>query len=508
MRTTRLLLAALVASALLSGCGPAAAPTASATPTSRHYGRIAFKPCTLANDFASDSAQAQCASWKVAENPAEPRGRQIALNIAWLPATDEANIATDPMFFLAGGPGQAATDTWPSLDAAFAEVRKHRDVILVDQRGTGKSNPLICRNRQGDSAVMEDTEGADAALAIEQATAFARQCAQGLKTDPRFYSTSDAIRDLDAVRAALGVEKINLVGLSYGTRVAQQYAHRYPKQTRSMVLDGVVPNELALGNEHARNLDDALALQFAQCQKLPACRQRFGADPRAQLRELMQRLKAAPVTVSYREPMTGVEEIGTVSDGTVAGLTRMFAYAPHAAALLPLMLNEAQQGRYGPLMSLASTLETQLSEQIMHGMQLSVICAEDADLLRNDPADADTVLGNRIGEVLAAQCTVWPHAQRPKDFHAPLRSDLPVLLTSGEFDPVTPPRYGEQVLKNLRNGRHLVLRGQGHGTFGVGCMPKLLTQFIENANAKTLDAKCLDAVGYVPPFTSFNGWEP
>ena len=506
MRTTRLLLAALSVGTLLSGCGPAAAPTA--TPTSRHYGSITFKSCTLANDFASETTQAQCASWKVAENPAQPQGRQIALNIAWLPATSEGNVAGDPVFFLAGGPGQAATETWPSLDAAFTEVRKHRHVILVDQRGTGKSNPLICRNRDGDSAVMEDTEGVDAALAIEQAKVFAEQCARQLKADPRFYSTSDAIRDLDAVRAALGVDKINLVGISYGTRVAQQYAHRYPQHTRSVVLDGVVPNELVLGNEHARNLDAALALQFAQCQKLPVCRERFGADPRAQLRGLMQRLKASPVTVTYRDPLTGVEKTGTVSDGTVAGLTRMFAYAPQAAALLPLMLNEAQQGRYGPLMSLASTLETQLGEQIMHGMQLSVICAEDADLLRSDPADADTVLGNSIGEVLAAQCAVWPHAQRPKDFHAPLRSDLPVLLTSGEFDPVTPPRYGEQVVKNLANGRHLVLRGQGHGTFAVGCMPKLLTQFIENANAKTLDATCLDAVGYVPPFTTFNGWEP
>ena len=505
MRITQTLTAALAAALLLAGCGqgPAAEDPAQAGAGQRLYGRIAFRPCTLASPFAADSIAAQCARYAVPENPALPKGRQVQLNIAWLPATNESDIAADPVFFLAGGPGQAATEVWPMMDSAFREVRKHRHVVLIDQRGTGESNPLICRNAKGESAVMEDDNGG-----VEAAVKFAGDCAAKLQADPRYYTTSDAVRDLDSVRAALGAVKIDVVGGSYGTRVAQQYALRYPQHTRAVVIDGVVPNELVLGSEHARNLDASLALQFEQCRKTPACRQRFGDDPREQLRKLMARLKERPVEVEYRDPTTGELKRDKATAGAVAGLTRMFAYAPQAASLLPLVLNEADQGRYAPLMSLAQMIQGQVSEQIMHGMQLSVICAEDADLLKEDPADADTVMGGDLSTVLVAQCKAWPTGKRPADFHAPFKSSLPTLLLSGEFDPVTPPRYGEQVLKGLPNGRHLVLRGQGHGSFASGCMPKLMGQFLESADAKQLDAKCLDSLGYVPPFVSFNGWEP
>ncbi|HZH43027.1 MAG TPA: alpha/beta hydrolase [Lysobacter sp.] len=506
MPRLRLLIPALAA-ALLAACAPSADPAADTAV--RRYGRLAFQPCTLASEYAPSGIEAQCARLRVPENPNARSGRTIALNIAWLPVTNEGAATADPVFFLAGGPGQAATDAWPLLDAAFAEVRKNRHVILVDQRGTGRSHALTCRNAEGENAFTEDeTESADDAAALQAAAAFAARCAASLDADPRFYTTSDAVRDLDTVRAALGAERINLVGGSYGTRVAQQYAMRHPDRVRTLVLDGLVPNELVLGSEHARNLDAALALQFARCKELSACRARFGEDLRAQLRTLMQRLEAQPVEVDYRHPETGAPTRGRATAGTVAALTRMFAYWPEAASLLPLILHEADRGRYEPLMATATLVTGQVGEQITHGMQLSVICAEDADRLRDDPADLDTVLGTQLSRVLLAQCKVWPTGTRPADFHAPLKSQAPALLLSGEFDPVTPPRYGEQVLKGLPNGRHLVLRGRGHGSFAVGCVPKLLAQFLERADARALDAGCLDTLRYVPPFTSFNGWEP
>lgn len=502
MRIPRTPLAAGLSLLILGGCG-GPPPAQADGPAGRQYGRIGFEPCTLAAPYSTINVEAQCARFEVAENPEATEGRKLALNIAWLPATNEGAETEDPVFFLAGGPGQSAVEVWPTIDAAFREVRKQRHVVLVDQRGTGRSNPLACRDEQGQNAYSESQDtGADAAVA------FAKRCAQQLQADPRFYTTTDAVRDLDAVRAALGAEKINLVGGSYGTRVAQQYAMRHPQHTRTLVLDGVVPNELVLGSEHARNLDEALARQFKRCQQAPACAERFGQDLRQQLRALMARLSSQPVQVEYRDPSTGQTATGQVDAGTVAGLTRMFSYAPQAAALLPLVLSEADQGRYGPLMSLAKLLQNQLGEQFMHGMQLSVVCAEDADLLKDDAADRDTVLGDTLNAYLKAQCAVWPTGTRPADFHAPLKSDAPALLLSGEFDPVTPPRYGDQVAKSLSNGRHLVLKGQGHGSFGTGCMPKLLGRFIESADARNLDAGCLDSLDYVPPFTSFNGWEP
>ncbi|MGH8081540.1 MAG: alpha/beta hydrolase [Lysobacter sp.] len=505
-RVAALALTALLAATALGGCGhdgagPARGDTHSAV--KRHYGRIVFDPCTLSSAYAAGTIAAQCASFEVAENHAAPNGRKIKLHLAWLPATDEGATDTDPVFFLAGGPGQAATESWALVDSAFREVRKHRNIVLIDQRGTGQSSPLTCRDAVGDSEGPQDEQ-----TALANSIAAVERCAKALKVDPRYFTTTDAIADLDAVREAIGVAQIDVVGVSYGTRVAQQYAGRYPQHTRTVVLDGVAPNELVLGSEHARNLDSALTAQFKLCQQTPACRARFGADPREQLRQLMARLQTTPVEVDYRDPNTGEPLRERVTAGHVAMLTRMFSYAPEAASLLPLMLNEADQGRYAPLMSLSKMLGNQLGEELNYGMQLSVTCAEDADLFVANPGDADTVLGDAMTQTLSAQCKVWPTGQRPKNFHEPFKSSLPVLLLSGELDPVTPPRYGEQVLKHLPNGRHLILRGQGHGSLRTGCTPKLLGQFIETADAKKLDARCLDALGYVPPFVSFNGWEP
>jgi pimeloyl-ACP methyl ester carboxylesterase len=157
---------------------------------------------------------------------------------------------------------------------------------------------------------------------------------------------------------------------------------------------------------------------------------------------------------------------------------------------------------------LSKLLASTVGDQIMHGMQLSVICAEDASELRIDARDAGSLLGVDMITTLQAQCEAWPRGSRPADFRAPLTGKVPVLILSGEFDPVTPPRYGDEVLKTLPNGRHLVVRGQGHNVLPVGCMPKLFARFVETADAKSLDAKCLDTVPYAVPFTGFYGWEP
>ena len=186
----------------------------------------------------------------------------------------------------------------------------------------------------------------------------------------------------------------------------------------------------------------------------------------------------------------------------------MFAYAPETSALLPLTLDQAMQGHYGPLMGQVRLLRGDLAETMTGGMQLSVICAEDADLLRDRPQDKDTLLGDLIVPAFKAECDVWPRGARPADFHAPLQSDKPVLLLEGELDPVTPPRYGEGVLRGLSNGRLLVAKGQGHNVVGRGCMPRLVGEFVDKLDAKALDTSCLDALAPLPAFTDFNGAAP
>ena len=429
----------------------------------RMYGTIPFRPCTLAPQYGALSVEAQCGTLSVPEDRARPDARKLSLAIAWVPASDNGDVAPDPVFMLAGGPGQSARDSYPQIAGAFAEVLKHRNVLLVDQRGTGGSNLLSCE--RGDGNDSEDESPA-------AATAFAQRCVDALSktADLRFYTTTDAIADLEDVRKAMGVAQLNLVGVSYGTRVAQQYAMRHPHSTRSIVLDSTVPNALGLGNIFARNLDEALALQFAQCTEAPACKARVG-DPRAELATLMATLRANPPTVRYRDAGTGEWRQDTLSADSIAGMVRMYAYMPVIATLLPVLIHDANQGHYENLAALSRMMQGELKDAMAMGMQMSVVCSEDADSMVAREEDAGTLLGNAMTEAMAAMCRVWPKGHMPADFHRPLATDVPALVLEGEFDPVTPPRYGEDVVKSLKNGRLLVLRGQGHNVIGAGCMP-------------------------------------
>ena len=316
------------------------------------------------------------------------------------------------------------------------------------------------------------------------------------------------MEDLDTVRRALGAQQVDLVGVSYGTRVAQQYAMRHPQQVRAVVLDGVLPNDVVAGGEFARTFERTLMLRGKACAADPVCSKRYPQDLRTQLATLKQRLANAPVDVEYRDPATGEARHDKLTAQTVVGLTQLFSYVPQAAALLPVIVDEAVHERYAPLAALASLGGESMAGSMNRGMQWSVICAEDADRYVVDPKDAGTALGTDMADMFFAACKAWPKGTRPADFAAPLKSNVPVLLMSGELDPVTPPEYAERVAKTLPNSKAVVLKGQGHNVMGTGCMPKLIGKFIETANAKALDTKCLETVAPVPPFTSFNGWEP
>lgn len=463
-------------------------------------GAIDFSPCTLASRGGNAPVNAQCGHLEVPENRAAPGGRRISLAIAWV-SPDAGDAEADPVFLLAGGPGQSARESYPEAAGAFDDVLKHRNVILLDQRGTGESNPLACQSDPDESEAFDPSP--------EEAANQTRACLETLSktADVRHYTTTDAVADLDEVRRAIGAEQINLVGISYGTRVAQQYLKAHPDAVRTVVLDGVVPNDLVLGQEHARNLETALDTQFQRCRELPACSSAFG-DPRAQLATLAETLRETPVTVRYRDALTGEVKSGEFGYPMLAALLRMYAYQPLIAATLPLLIDELSRGEADAAMAQARMLLSSLDESMAQGMGLSVTCSEDADELVSDPADAGTVMGEDFVAFIRAQCAVWPRGQRPADFREPARGTTPVLLLSGQYDPVTPPRYGDTVAASLSNARHLVLNGQGHNVLGVGCAPKLLARFIETADPAEPDAACLDRLRAPPPFSGHYGWEP
>src|SRR5690606_15753594 len=241
----------------------------------------------------------------------------------------------DPIVFLAGGPGQAATESFPQVAPAYRELLGQREVILVDQRGTGSSNPLKCPMPGLDdpTAPTPDREP------IQQ---MARDCLAGIDGDVANYTTRDYLADLEALRKTLGIERWNIVGGSYGTRVALAYLQAYPDSLRSVVLDGVVPQDVALGQDHGRHLDEALAAQFQRCREDEACHAAFG-DPWETLQELRLRYREAPTTVMVADPRSREPVETPLSEATLALTARLYAYQPETIALLPLLLHQARE---------------------------------------------------------------------------------------------------------------------------------------------------------------------
>jgi len=486
---------------------PAAAPvaaTAPAKPETWRLGSLTLTPCELGQPNSGLTTAAWCAPFEVPENRDDPHSRKIKLKFGVIRSS--AQVASDDMVvLLAGGPGQAATEVWPGVAPALQPLLAHRHVLLLDQRGTGGSNPLTCKPPEGKPQKLDEELSFDPAKLRAETAACLKQL-EG-KADPRYYTTTVAVQDLEDVRRALGAPSFDLIGISYGTRMAQQYLMRHADAVRAVVLDGVVPNGLVLGEDFAQNLESALKLQFARCVAEQACHDRFG-DPYQTLYQLRDALRANPHQVSFRDPQSYQTVQRVLSEYSLASVVRMFAYSPITAALLPVSIDAAAHGDVGPLLGQAKLLSGDLSDTMNGGMQSSVICSEDADLFAPRPQDAHSMLGTRVLDTLQAVCAVWPKGTRPADFHQAVKSDKPALLFSGEYDPVTPPAYGEDVLKGFSNGRHFVLKGQGHNVISTGCAPDLLKHFVEDLAPAKLQAKCLDRLHATPQFIDFNGAAP
>jgi len=424
------------------------------------------------------------------------------LHVAVIPAM-RLKPAADPLFILSGGPGQAASDFYLSVAAAFARIRRDRDLVLVDQRGTGRSNRLDC--------TLPDAPDFSAADP-QKLQALVRECRASLPGDPRYYTTSIAVRDLDDVRAALGYEKVNLYGISYGTRVAQHYMRRYPDRVRTAILDGPVPAEVALGPEVAIEAQHAIDSALQRCARSADCARQFPQIP-AQFTALQDQLRKQPVTVSIPHPMTGVLTTTKLDVARMGAAIRLLTYADETVSTLPLLIHEAQS-LHEPQALAAQYLRIQsnVEEQVAAGMQFAVVCSEDAPRWDQEniteEALTKTYLGTAFMSGMRAVCAEWPRGPVDADFGRPLQSDVQTLVLSGTDDPVTPRRYADQIMKGLRNGKHLVAAGQGHGQFATGCIPRLIADFIAAGTAAGLDDACVRTIGPAPFMLSRSATAP
>jgi len=453
-------------------------------------------PC-LSSEGPTD---ALCGELTVFENRHTGIGRQIRLWVVVLPSL-ASTASDDPLFFLAGGPGQAAAQLAPQIRGVFRQVQRTRDIVLVDQRGTGKSNPLNCRSSA--SSLREMTEGSEAALAR------LRRCLDGYDADVRLYTTDIAMDDLDDVRAFLGYERINLYGGSYGTRAALVYLRQHGEHVRSIVLDGVAPTDMRLPLFTARDAQHALDKALADCAANQACSQTFPALA-SRIRDLIAGLDQHPRHVRIVHPRTGIAEDIDVDARLVSSVIFSALYSPLTASIVPALVDRAEKDDFQGLFALALASED-AGENMSIGMQLSVLCSEDASRVSSEELGHETsksVFGSHlIGSQLEA-CAMWPKGTVPADYYHPVASDVPVLVLSGEVDPVTPPIWGASVAKHLSRSKHIIVPATGHGVVMTPCGNRIVRDFIEDGSVESLKTDCVGEVRRPPFFLSPAGPDP
>jgi pimeloyl-ACP methyl ester carboxylesterase len=486
---------------ILSIALPLAAMAAGSGPAEKSS--IDLRPCRLEHPARMLALSAQCGTLTVPENPDQPNGRKIDLFIARVPAIS-LNKAPDPLFLIAGGPGTSAVDLYTSSASPFDRVRRDRDIILLDQRGTGRSHRLDCHYNQNLFEKFDEIE-----VGPENV-----KCRDDLakSSDLKQYTTSIAVKDIEAARIALGYQRINLYGGSYGTRVAQHYARRYPAATRTLILDGVIYPETVLGPDIAIDAERALERILKRCRDDVPCARAF-RDPYADYHDLRERLTANPAHATVADAATGRPIDFDFTAKHLSAVLRFASYNDDQAALLPLSLFlAAHEQNFTPLANQFRVFARSLDEAFAYGMHNAVACSEDTPLIDVQKLDRVALDRTHMGagqvQELVKACADWPKGVVDADLHAPLHSDAAALLLSGADDPVTPPEYATRAQRGFADSRHVIVAGHGHGQLTAPCVDRIIARFIAAGTAKGLDASCTEKLAPMPFFTTLAGPAP
>ena len=463
---------------------PGAQPAAFALKP-RTIGTVPLEPCRTVDG----NTEGLCGTVSVWENRELRHGRHLALKVMVLPALQGG--ASDAFFPLAGGPGQSAIETYPAMGYTNA-IRRDRDVVLVDQRGTGGSAPLKCD--------LRDMTNAQQVLGEEIPTERLQACREQLAqtADLTQYTTSIFADDLDDVRAALGYEKIDVFGTSYGTRAALVYLRQHGNHVRTIGLEGVVSPEYRIPLSFSRALQSSIDQIIERCRATTACQQSY-PDLRKEFDTLLVRLDKVPAKAEVTVGES--KQTVTISKGLFVSTLRPALYVPQVLSAFPLMIHKAYEGDWSVYASVALQVRTEIDKAINRDLSISVACSEDI------PGMTEALIGNEstgtyLGDYQVRQyqnyCKEWAQGRVPADFHAAVHSDVPALLISGALDPVTSLAVSRETARDLIKSQTVLLNNGTHGT-GSPCVDGIIAKFV--ATAGTVDASCTDDMKLGPFLT-------
>jgi pimeloyl-ACP methyl ester carboxylesterase len=472
--------------------------SADAARNSSPAARLSLAECSLTREdengpVAGETVAARCGTFVVPENRTTGRGRMLPLKVVVIPSRAPRAATGAPIFFFSGGPGQAATEA--NWFTGSWQTEAH-DVVLVDLRGTGEGHKLDCPGGGSD----EDPQSYLRPY-LSQGTGFAA-CRDELtkRADLTQYTTTLAMRDVDELREALGYRRIAIEGGSYGTRAAMEYIRLFPRRVHSAVLYSLVPVENRAPLFHARAAKRAYDLMVAQCHSEARCRAAY-PDLGSDAATIMKRLEARPARVTVANPATGRPIEVTLTASGFADALRVMLYGIQSERRVPLLLSRALGGDYRPFAAAGLESNRNFSGSIRTGLLLSFTCAEDTWRIRPEEIEresAGSFLGTLRVRAQMAACSVWPKGKVPAGYYRPTVSKVPVLLVSGNLDPVTPPEWGEIALRRFPNGVHVVAPAGTH-TPSSPCIEGLAKALFATGSVKGLDTGCV-AKDPIPSF--------
>jgi pimeloyl-ACP methyl ester carboxylesterase len=452
---------------------------------------FSLQPCEVSGVTAGTKEKVLCGRYEVFEDRVANAGRKISLKIVVFPAPGSEKLA-DPFWYIPGGPGSSATEDAPYIANQFRKLRERRDIVFVDQRGTGESHPLNCEFFN-----INDPQSYFGYYFPLEAV---RKCRAQLEPDAnlKLYTTSIAMDDFEDVRAALGLDQINLIGTSYGTRAVQVYLRAHGRHVRTVVLHGVSPTNQSMPRDFPQHTERALNGVIDECSADEKCRSTF-PELRADVKKVLATLIKSPVEVEVKRPQ-GNSKVKLSRD--LAGeAVRYMLYQAGAASRIPLLIHEAANGNFGPLADAALFYRMNIVATGSNGMYLSVTCAEDLPMIKAGEVGknvgkngANTFLGDYRLTQQRAACELWVRGNVPSNYSEPTRSKAPALIMTGEWDPVTPPVYGDTAAKYLPNSLHVVVPHGGHGFGGLDgtqCLDDLVVKFVNAGTTSGLDTSCV-----------------